>query len=221
MSPQPGAWKTFAGLFGIVFLYAILSPIHPLAPFLPWIALVLAIWVLTRKRVVHKGTVDIPTAPGEKVLLRKSSIRFYLIETVWRRRGGGQGVYLGRRLTQNTFGGVGLWSNGSTNAREEILRRYDGGAMLTDRRLFLVDGNLLAARLVIPVQSITSISKTGRRRDRITLAWGASSPKTAILEFRGLGRQEVEDSVGQWLKALHARTSGIRTGLTPVPQRNG
>ena len=88
--------------------------------------------------------------------------------------------------------------------------------MLTDKRLLLVDGKSLATRLVIPVRSIASISASGRRRNSITLSWGASSPRTIILEFRSLVKGGAEESVGQWLRAFEL-TSKITTSLTRMP----
>ena len=202
----PGAWATFSLIFGAIILGAVLYPIQPLDPFLPWIVLALLLWALVRKRVVHMGTVDIPTAPGEKVLLKCSSMRFYVAETMWQRRGGGTGFHLGRRIGRRWYGGASVWSNGSTSRREEYLKRYLGGALLTDRRLFLVDGGSMATRLVIPIRSIASLSM-GRRKDRITLAWG-TSPRTAVLEFTSTAKSEAIESAARWLGACRELASG-------------
>ena len=133
----------------------------------------------TRLVTLH---ISLPDSLGTSIRMRQTPVNLLVLTTAWKRRGGGQSVFLGRSFGRSWTGGVGAWNSQSVSTPQEYLRSYAGTSVLTERSLIFISNDGVT-RAVVDVDDIVSCGISTEARNRLVVSYGGRTPKTVVLEY--------------------------------------
>jgi len=176
-----------------------------------FVALGTTVWLylrLTRKRIVTLR-VSLPDKLGVIVKMKQYPVRLFIQSTDWERRGGGTGVFLGRRIGRKTSLGFGGWSSGSTTTRKEYFEGYTGASVLTEKSLIFIDRYGIT-RASVNLKEIVASSISTDSGKKLVISYSPTTPKTLVLEYMARSHGEAEMLASRWYEA-------VRSSLTLTP----